>query len=55
MMQKHALGTPRNVSKNKTILINSDIIQEDNKRYEFVDPAFELWLKKQYLNQSYTT
>ena len=54
VMQKHMLGTPRNVSKNKTILINSDIIHEVNGMFEFVDPAFELWFKKQYFNQSYT-
>jgi AAA+ ATPase superfamily predicted ATPase len=54
VMQKHALGTPRNVSKNKTILINSDMIHEVNGVYEFVDPAFELWFKKQYFNQNYT-
>ena len=53
VMQKHALGTPRNVSKNKTILINSDVIHEVNGVFEFIDPAFELWFKKQYFNQNY--
>lgn len=54
VMQKHALGTPRNVSKNKSILINSDMIHEVNGVFEFVDPAFELWFKKQYFNLNYT-
>lgn len=53
VMSKHQLGTPRNVSKNKTILINNDIIHEINNKYEFVDPAFELWFKKQFFNQPY--
>jgi hypothetical protein len=53
VMQKHLLGTPRNVSKNKSILINNDIIHEVNQHYEFVDPAFELWFKKQFFNQPY--
>ena len=53
VMQKHQLGTPRNVSKNKTLLINNDVIHEINGKYEFVDPAFELWFKKQYFNQNY--
>jgi uncharacterized protein YdeI (BOF family) len=53
VMQKYALGTPRNVSKNKTILINGDIIHDINGTYEFVDPAFELWFKKQYFKQGY--
>jgi uncharacterized protein len=54
VMQQYQLGTPRNVSKNKTILINNDLIHEINGVYEFVDPAFELWFKKQFFNQSYT-
>lgn len=53
VMNKHQLGTPRNVSKNKTILINNDIIHEINNKFEFVDPAFELWFKKQFFNQPY--
>jgi hypothetical protein len=53
-MQKYLLGTPRNVSKNKTILINNDVIHEINSNYEFVDPAFELWFNKQFFNKTYT-
>lgn len=52
VMQRYSLGTPRNVSKNKQILVNNDLIQEVNNVYEFVDPAFELWFKKQFFNQS---
>lgn len=52
-MQKYALGTPRNVSKNKTILLNTDIIHEENNTYEFIDPAFELWFNKQYSGIDY--
>ena len=54
VMQNHLLGTPRNVSKNKTLLIKNDVIHEINKLFEFVGPAFELWFKKQYFNQPYT-
>jgi len=53
-MQKYLLGTPRNVSKNKTILINNDVIHEINGKYEFVDPAFELWFNKQFFNKVFT-
>jgi hypothetical protein len=53
VMQKYHLGTPRNVSKNKIILINNDIIHKLNQQFEFVDPAFELWFKKQYFQQPY--
>lgn len=48
VMQEYQLGTPRNVSKNKAILINHDIIHEENGRMEFLDPAFELWFRKHY-------
>lgn len=53
VMQKYKLGTPRNVSKNKTTLINDDIIQETESGYEFLDPSFELWFKKTYFNIDY--
>lgn len=53
VMHHYALGTPRNVSKNKTTLINNDIIDEEDGVFEFLDPAFELWFKKQYFNQPY--
>lgn len=53
VMNRYALGTPRNVSKNKNILINNDVVHEVDGLYEFVDPAFELWFKKQYFKKSY--
>lgn len=46
VMRAYKLGTPRNVSKNKTSLINADIIHETETGYEFLDPAFELWFNK---------
>jgi uncharacterized protein len=51
VMQNYALGTPRNVSKNKQLLIFNDLIHEVNGTYEFVDPAFELWFRKQYFKK----
>jgi hypothetical protein len=53
VMQKYKLGTPRNVSKNKIILINNDIIHEVNNKYELLDPAFELWFLKQFFNKPF--
>ncbi len=53
VMQTHQLGTPNNVIKNKAVLISNDSIHEVNNQFEFLDPAFELWFKKQYFNQSY--
>lgn len=48
-MQQYHMGTPRNVSKNKTILINNDMIQKTENGYEFMDPAFEWWFRKYFL------
>ncbi len=53
VMNNYQLGTPRNVSKNKSILVDNDLIQEVGGVYEFVDPAFELWFKKQFFNQPF--
>ena len=52
-MQKYRLGTPRNVLKNKAILINNDMISNGDGKYEFLDPVFELWFRKQYFNEDY--
>lgn len=54
VMEKYRIGTPRNVSKNKTRLIYNDIIHETDQGYEFLDPAFELWFLKQYYNKDFT-
>jgi len=53
VMQSYQLGTPGNVTKNRNILINGDLIYETEGKYEFVDPAFELWFRQQYFNQPY--
>lgn len=53
VMKTYNLGTPRNVSKNKTTLIHKDLIHENEHGYEFLDPAFELWFREQFLNQPY--
>ncbi|PKP01045.1 MAG: ATP-binding protein [Bacteroidetes bacterium HGW-Bacteroidetes-6] len=50
VMQKYKLGTPNNVLKNKKILMENDVIHEIDKHYWMLDPAFELWLLKQYFN-----
>jgi uncharacterized protein len=53
VMHHYQLGTPRNVSKNKAILIGNDLIHEVNGSYEFLDPAFELWFRKQFFGKGY--
>jgi len=51
-MNEYRLGTPHNVSKNKNVLINNDVIGDSGSGYFFLDPAFELWFRKTYLNQN---
>jgi uncharacterized protein len=51
-MKKYKLGTPRNISKNKEMLENKDIIEfYGNNKPSFVDPFFEVWFKKFFYNK----
>ena len=54
VINKYRLGTPRNVSKNKTTLINNDIIHAESGSFEFLDPAFELWFSRHFLHMNYS-
>ena len=47
-MSLYKIGTPRNISKNKTILEHMDIIDIANKKIEFLDPVFEKWFKNTF-------
>ncbi len=53
VMQKYKLGTPRNVLKNKKVLIKNDIIDHAEKAVSFLDPVFEIWFQKQFINPHY--
>ncbi len=53
VIREYRLGTPRNVSKNRDKLIQSDTIHLAEGIFEFLDPAFELWFKKVYFNQDF--
>ncbi len=53
VMSEYRLGTPHNVSKNIIQLMNKDIIGESLGNYCFMDPAFELWFRKSYLNEPF--
>lgn len=43
VMDRYNLGTSASVVKNKSILMYADLIHEQDKNIEFLDPAFELW------------
>ena len=50
VMQNYKLGTPRNVSKNKQVLIQNDIIDiQSNKQIELLDPVFKIWFQQEFL------
>ena len=44
-MQNYKLGTPRNVSKNKQVLMEKDIVEIHGNSILFNDPIFEYWLR----------
>ena len=50
VMQEFQLGTPNNVSKNVKRLSESGIIEKAGKKYEMLDPAFEIWFKQIFFN-----
>lgn len=44
-MRQYSLGTPRNVSKNKTTLEEKDLVEFHGDAITFNDPVFEYWLR----------
>jgi hypothetical protein len=46
---KYNLGTPQNVSKNKKILQNADLIELTKDGFEFLDPVFKRWFTMEYV------
>lgn len=49
ILQKFNLGTSANVSKIKETLLKREIIDVQMGHVEFIDPAYELWFKKNIL------
>jgi len=45
-LHEFRLGTPRNVSKNKSVLQEKDIIEIHGRTVLFNDPIFEYWLRE---------
>jgi len=48
VMDKYRLGTPHNVVKNKEVLRFKDILDTQGNQLSFLDPLFEIWLKKMF-------
>ncbi len=50
VMKDFKLGTSNNVSKNIKRLRKNGIIEKVENKYELLDPAFEIWFKRQFFN-----
>lgn len=51
IITKYNLGTSANVSKIKESLLKDELIDVQGGKVEFIDPAYELWFKKNILKQ----
>ena len=46
-ISRYELGGSQTIARNKKTLIEKDFIEKSNNGYTFVDPVFELWLKRE--------
>jgi len=51
ILKKYNLGTSANVVKIKRNLLNHEIIDIRNKEVFFIDPVYELWFKREIIQQ----
>lgn len=51
VLQTYKLGTPRNATKARDVLIGKDIIERTKAGFAFLDPGFELWFKREFLGK----
>ena len=49
VVERYGLGAPRTITLNKKALINRDIIEVCGDGYQFVDPLYALWFKREYM------
>ncbi|MEP2670715.1 MAG: ATP-binding protein [Cyclobacteriaceae bacterium] len=49
-MNSYHMGTPRNISKNRSALDAAEIIDVSNGNITFLDPVFQLWFKNVFKN-----
>lgn len=49
-MNSYHMGTPRNISKNRSALEAAEIIDVSNGNITFLDPVFQLWFKTTFKN-----
>ena len=49
VVERYGLGAPRTITLNKKALIKRDIIEVCGDGYQFVDPIYALWFKREYM------
>lgn len=49
-LEKYRLGTSANVTKNKEVLLQRDLIHKTGDAFELLDPVFELWFRRVFFN-----
>ena len=49
VVERYHLGAPRTITLNKKTLIKRDIIEVSGEGYQFVDPIYALWFKREYM------
>lgn len=48
---EYSLGTSANVTKNKEVLLQKDLIDKNNTTFELLDPVFELWFRQVFFQE----
>ncbi len=51
VMHGYRLGTPRNVQKAREVLEANDVIERLKDGWGFLDPGFELWFRREFMDQ----
>ncbi len=47
-VEKYGLGQPQSITRNKKVLVEKDLLEKRLSDLLFVDPLFELWIKREY-------
>jgi AAA+ ATPase superfamily predicted ATPase len=48
VVEKYRLGQSQTITRNKKTLVEKDLVEKNGDAFSFVDPLFELWLKREY-------
>ena len=48
VVEKYRLGQSQTITRNKKTLVEKDLVEKTRDTLSFVDPLFELWLKREY-------